>query len=119
MSRAYGAEDVPHRATAAGGTVVHTQLHPSPLPRSIGVLARSACHAAVLAETVCDGIATLPRVATKRLEIEHPTGEFTVELTLGEGESGRPGVKRAALLRTRAGSSTGVHCPAFRLGRQG
>jgi 4-oxalomesaconate tautomerase len=34
-----------------------------------------------------------------RLSVEHPTGEFTVELELGEGPDG-PQVRRAALLRT-------------------
>ena len=35
----------------------------------------------------------------KRLSVEHPTGEFTVELTLG-GPSAAPEVTSAALLRT-------------------
>jgi len=97
----------------AGGTVSTRSFIPHRCHASIGVLgAVSVATAAVLAETVCDGIATLPEGATKRLEIEHPTGEFTVELTLGEGESGRPGVKRAALLRTARWIFDGaVHVP--------
>ncbi len=97
----------------AGGAVSTRSFIPHRCHASIGVLgAVSVATAAVLAETVCDGIATLPDGATKRLGIEHPTGEFTVELTLGEGESGRPGVKRAALLRTARWIFDGaVHVP--------
>jgi len=39
------------------------------------------------------------RMNRKRLSVEHPTGEFTVELTLG-GPSAAPEVTSAALLRT-------------------
>ena len=37
--------------------------------------------------------------ADGRLSIEHPSGEFTVELDVRMGESG-PEVRKAALLRT-------------------
>jgi 4-oxalomesaconate tautomerase len=36
----------------------------------------------------------------KMISVEHPSGEFSVELETGTPENGIPQIKRAALLRT-------------------
>ncbi|WP_341318609.1 4-oxalomesaconate tautomerase [Paraburkholderia sp. IMGN_8] len=84
-----------------GGTICTRSFIPHRCHASIGVLgAVSVATAAVLPGTVCDGIADLDSDGTrKRVSVEHPTGEFTVELALG-GEPDRPEVLSAALLRT-------------------
>lgn len=83
-----------------GGTLSTRTFIPHRCHASIGVLgAVSVATAAVLPGSVCDGIAALQDSATQRLSIEHPTGEFTVELELG-GDPHAPSVQSAALLRT-------------------
>ncbi|HEX7933278.1 MAG TPA: 4-oxalomesaconate tautomerase [Paraburkholderia sp.] len=84
-----------------GGTISTRSFIPHRCHASIGVLgAVSVATAAVLPGTVCDGLANVdPDGSRKRVSVEHPTGEFTVELTLG-GERERPEVLSAALLRT-------------------
>jgi 4-oxalomesaconate tautomerase len=60
----------------------------------------SVATAAVLPGTVCEGIANVkPEGEHLRVSVEHPTGEFTVELVLG-GDPMKPEVLSAALLRT-------------------
>ncbi|MYM26293.1 4-oxalomesaconate tautomerase [Duganella sp. FT135W] len=99
----------------AGGAMSTRSFIPHKCHTSIGVLgAVSAATAAVLSGTVCDGVATVPEGATKRLAIEHPTGEFTVELLMDEAVSVGPQVKSAALLRTARWIFDGtVHVPRF------
>ncbi|MBW9103026.1 4-oxalomesaconate tautomerase [Paraburkholderia phenoliruptrix] len=84
-----------------GGTISTRSFIPHRCHASIGVLgAVSVATAAVLPGTVCDGLAKVDAEgAHKRVSVEHPTGEFTVELTLG-GERDYPEVLSAALLRT-------------------
>ncbi len=84
-----------------GGTISTRSFIPHRCHASIGVLgAVSVATAAVLPGTACDGIADVdPEGMRKRVSVEHPTGEFTVELTLG-GDPARPDVLGAALLRT-------------------
>ena len=87
---------------SAGGTLSTRSFIPHVCHTSIGVLAAvSVATAAVLPGSVCDGIALLPTggTALPRLSIEHPTGEFTVELTLDAAVQ-PPEVQSAALLRT-------------------
>lgn len=88
-------------APLQGGTISTRSFIPHRCHASIGVLgAVSVATAAVLPGTVCEGIANVDREGTrKRVSVEHPTGEFTVELTLG-GDPARPDVVGAALLRT-------------------
>ncbi len=85
----------------AGGAISTRSFIPHRCHASIGVLgAVSVATAAVLPGTVCDGIAELgDAIGVKRLAVEHPTGEFTVELTLAH-ENGATEVTGAALLRT-------------------
>jgi len=54
--------------------------------------------AAVMRGSVADGIAVLPPGNRKAVSVEHPTGEFTVELELDPQHP--QNVLRAALLRT-------------------
>lgn len=84
-----------------GGTISTRSFIPHRCHASIGVLgAVSVATAAVLPGTVCDGMAEVdPEGTRKRVSVEHPTGEFTVELALG-GDPQRPEVRSAALLRT-------------------
>lgn len=88
-------------AARDGGTICTRSFIPHRCHASIGVLgAVSVATAAVLPGTVCDGVAQVEAGdGRKRISVEHPTGEFTVDLVLG-GEPGRPEVLSAALLRT-------------------
>jgi 4-oxalomesaconate tautomerase len=84
----------------AGGALSTRCFIPHTCHTSIGVLAAvSVATAAVLPGSVCDGIAVVPDGAAPMLSIEHPTGEFSVELTLDHTRQ-PPDVASAALLRT-------------------
>jgi 4-oxalomesaconate tautomerase len=66
---------------------------------AIGVLAAvTVGTACVLDGSVCDGIANVPPGNVKEVSVEHPSGEFSVEI---EVDPAHPqNVTRAALLRT-------------------
>jgi 4-oxalomesaconate tautomerase len=82
------------------GTTTTRSFIPHRCHASIGVLgAVSVATAAVLPGSLCDGIAKVPDGNTKRVSVEHPSGEFTVELEPG-GTADAPEVLSAALLRT-------------------
>jgi 4-oxalomesaconate tautomerase len=89
---------------AAGGAISTRNFIPHTVHKAIGVFgAVSVATACVLpgsiaAEFVAAGSAGAGARA-RRLDIEHPTGFFTVDMQLAEGESGLK-VERAALLRT-------------------
>ena len=66
---------------------------------SIGVLAAvTVASACVLRDSVTEGLAKVPDGPVKTIAVEHPTGEFSVELELDPIDSQK--VIRAALLRT-------------------
>jgi 4-oxalomesaconate tautomerase len=66
---------------------------------AIGVLAAvTVATACVLDDTVARGIAVVGSGTTKTICVEHPTGEFSVELELDPADA--QSVRRAALLRT-------------------
>ncbi|MYN29431.1 4-oxalomesaconate tautomerase [Duganella levis] len=66
---------------------------------SIGVLAAvTVATACILPGSIAEGIAATQPGARQTLSIEHPTGEFSVELELDPNNPGQ--VLRAALLRT-------------------
>ena len=70
---------------------------------AIGVLAAvTVGTACVLEGSVAQGLAVIAAGPVKTVSVEHPTGEFTVELELGAADSQRmtQKVTRAALLRT-------------------
>lgn len=88
---------------AAGGSIATRCFIPHVCHDAIGVLAAvTVGTACVLPGSVAHGLAVLPPGAVKRVSVEHPTGEFTVELELdlAHGGGGPPAVTRAALLRT-------------------
>nr|WP_275692893.1 4-oxalomesaconate tautomerase [Burkholderia sp. Ax-1719] len=87
-----------------GGTISTRSFIPHRCHASIGVLgAVSVASAAALPGTVCEGLAAFEASAqasaTERVVVEHPTGEFTVELTLARHD-GKVEITGAALLRT-------------------
>jgi 4-oxalomesaconate tautomerase len=83
----------------AGGSLATRSFIPHVCHDAIGVLAAvTVGTACVLDGSVCDGIAKLPPGIVKKVSVEHPTGEFSVEL---EVDPAHPqNVTRAALLRT-------------------
>lgn len=82
-----------------GGAISTRSFIPHVCHDAIGVLAAvtmgTAC---VLNGSICEGLAVLPESAEKSLSIEHPTGEFTVNLALDASNPQK--IVRAALLRT-------------------
>lgn len=84
----------------AGGAVATRTFIPHDCHASIGVLgAVTVATACAIPGSVAAEIAQVPAGPTKRLSIEHPTGEFTVELEI-ESAGPVPRIKRSALLRT-------------------
>lgn len=84
---------------AAGGSVCTRCFIPHVCHDAIGVLAAvTVATACVLPGSVAQGIAAVPEGPVRTLSVEHPSGEFSVELETSPGEP--PTVKRAALLRT-------------------
>jgi 4-oxalomesaconate tautomerase len=83
----------------AGGSLATRSFIPHVCHDAIGVLAAvTVGTACVLDGSVCDGIAVVPKGSVKQVSVEHPTGEFSVEL---EVDPANPqNVTRAALLRT-------------------
>jgi 4-oxalomesaconate tautomerase len=83
-----------------GGAVATRSFIPHVCHEAIGVLgAVSVATACVLDGAATEGIAKVPAGDTRIISVEHPTGEFTVQLET-EGRGGNMQVKRAALLRT-------------------
>ena len=88
-------------AARHGGTIHTRTFIPHRVHEAIGVLgAVSVATACVTPGSVAAQVAGLtPRSGLQRLEIEHPTGFFTVEMEVTL-EGGAVTVKRSALLRT-------------------
>jgi 4-oxalomesaconate tautomerase len=83
-----------------GGHVATRSFIPHECHASIGVFAAvTVATACVLPGSVADGIAKVPEGQDKKMSVEHPTGEFTVNLTVG-GTKEKPVIERAGLLRT-------------------
>ena len=84
---------------AAGGAVGTRCFIPHVCHDAIGVLAAvTVATACVLKGSVAEGLAVVPGGAVKTIAVEHPTGEFSVELELDAADPEK--VIRAALLRT-------------------
>jgi len=82
-----------------GGSLCTRSFIPHVCHDAIGVLAAvTVGTACVLEGSVCDGIAVLPAGRVKNVSVEHPTGEFSVELEVDPADP--QNVTRAALLRT-------------------
>ncbi|MGA8007762.1 MAG: 4-oxalomesaconate tautomerase [Thiomonas sp.] len=83
----------------AGGSISTRSFIPHVCHEAIGVLAAvTVGTACVLDGSVCEGIAVMPEGTTKTVSVEHPSGEFSVEL--GIDPANPQNVTRAALLRT-------------------
>lgn len=81
----------------AGGSVCTRTFIPHVCHAAIGVLgAVSVATACILKGSVAQGVATIPPGQQKVMSVEHPSGEFSVDLTLDE----RGEVVKAGLLRT-------------------
>ena len=82
-----------------GGAICTRSFIPHVCHDAIGVLAAvTVGTACVLPGSVTEGLAVVPGGASKRVSVEHPTGEFSVELAIDLADPTR--VTRAALLRT-------------------
>ncbi len=102
----------------AGGALCSRTFIPHDCHSAVGVLgAVTLATAAVLPGSVADGVAVLPAGHRKAVSVEHPTGEFTVELELdpaapAERASGRAAAHRAAHhARRSVDSARGVGRP--------
>lgn len=85
----------------SGGAIATRNFIPHTVHKAIGVFgAVSVATACVLPGSVAAGLARVERTGrSRRLNIEHPTGYFTVEMDVAtEGRSIK--IERAALLRT-------------------
>ena len=84
----------------AGGALCSRTFIPHDCHAAVGVLgAVTLATAAVMRGSVAHEVAVVPGGSPKRISVEHPTGEFTVELETEESPSGIV-IRRAALLRT-------------------
>jgi 4-oxalomesaconate tautomerase len=82
-----------------GGSLATRSFIPHVCHDAIGVLAAvTVATACVLEGTVAQALARVPGGGSRTLSVEHPTGEFSVELELDPDDAHR--VRRAALLRT-------------------
>jgi 4-oxalomesaconate tautomerase len=87
-------------APREGGHVATRTFIPHKCHEAIGVLgAVTVGTACVLPGSVTSGIASVPEGAIKRLSIEHPSGEFTVEFEMAR-TGDEPKIVRASLIRT-------------------
>jgi 4-oxalomesaconate tautomerase len=83
-----------------GGAITTRTFIPRDCHASIGVLgAVSVATACMLPGSVAHPIVKISANASGRISVEHPSGEFSVDLEVVDGLNG-PEVKRAALLRT-------------------
>lgn len=83
----------------AGGSIATRCFIPHVCHDAIGVLAAvTVATACVLDGSIAAGIAVMPAGRIKTVAVEHPTGEFSVELEVDPNNS--QNVIRAALLRT-------------------
>jgi 4-oxalomesaconate tautomerase len=86
-------------APRTGGSICTRSFIPHVCHDAIGVLAAvTVATACVLDSSITQGIASMPAGNVKKVSVEHPTGEFSVEI---EVDPANPqNVTRAALLRT-------------------
>jgi len=83
----------------AGGSLCTRTFIPHDCHSAVGVLgAVTVATAAVLDGSVARAVSVVPQGLVKLISVEHPTGEFSVELEVDAADRGT--VTRAALLRT-------------------
>ncbi|HRJ68086.1 MAG TPA: 4-oxalomesaconate tautomerase [Beijerinckiaceae bacterium] len=84
----------------AGGSMATRSFIPHECHASIGVFAAvTVATAAALPGSPASTVTRMPEGRERAVVVEHPTGEFTVNLTVG-GTPERPVIERAGLLRT-------------------
>ena len=82
-----------------GGSIATRTFIPHVCHDAIGVLAAvTVATACVLLGSVANALATMPGGTVKTVSVEHPSGEFSVELEVDRADPQK--VTRAALLRT-------------------
>ncbi len=87
-------------APMAGGAIATRSFIPHECHASIGVFAAvTVATAAALPGSPAASVVVMPAGRERSISVEHPTGEFTVALTIG-GTAEHPVVERAGLLRT-------------------
>lgn len=84
----------------AGGSIATRSFIPHECHASIGVFAAvTVATAAALPGSPASEVVVMPPGRERAVVVEHPTGEFTVKLTVG-GTADRPVIEKAGLLRT-------------------
>jgi 4-oxalomesaconate tautomerase len=84
-----------------GGHVATRSFIPHKCHAAIGVLgAVTVGTACVMPGSVAAGIVDLPHGVIKRISVEHPSGEFSMELELAETDPHTSKILRASLIRT-------------------
>ena len=84
-----------------GGSLNTRTFIPHKCHAAIGVLgAVTVGTACVLPGSVATSVVSVPNGAVKRLSVEHPTGELSIELEVTETDGAQPQVIRASLVRT-------------------
>jgi 4-oxalomesaconate tautomerase len=93
---------------AAGGSIATRSFIPHDCHASIGVFAAvTVATAAVLPGSPASEVVAMPEGRERDIVVEHPTGEFTVSLTVG-GTADAPVVEKAGLLRTARALFDGI-----------
>lgn len=110
-----GSKNIPKLALVSapreGGAINTRSFIPHECHAAIGVFAAvSVATACVLPGSPANRLAQVPPGREKLMSCEHPTGEFTVRLTVG-GSAEAPVVERAGLLRTARALFDGVVFP--------
>ncbi len=87
----------------AGGHVCTRTFIPHVCHAAIGVLgAVSVATACILQDSVASDVASVPAGSNKKMSVEHPSGEFSVELTLdNQGNVIKSGLLRTARLLSK------------------
>jgi len=84
-----------------GGHLTTRTFIPHKCHAAIGVLgAVTVGTACLLPGSVATGIVSVPEGAVKRLSVEHPSGEFSLEFEVTAAGNSEPKVTRASLIRT-------------------
>ena len=84
-----------------GGSVTTRTFIPHKCHAAIGVLgAVTVATACVLPGSVAARIASVPEGTVKRLSVEHPSGEFSLEIEVDQTSHGEPKIARSSLIRT-------------------
>ncbi len=84
-----------------GGDLATRTFIPHKCHAAIGVLgAVTVGTACVLAGSVASGIVSVPQGAVKRLSVEHPSGEFSLEIEVDNKNDSGLKVVRSSLIRT-------------------